>query len=68
MVEVLNWDRSSFLKGCVQGNIHELQLFFLAFDAPFPKKKKRKKNLETNKSLTLELKRKRPPKNPTFIL
>ena len=68
MVEALNWDRSSFLKGCVLGNIRELQLFFLGFDAPFPKKKKRKKNLETNKSLTFELKRKRPPKNPTFIL
>ena len=43
MVEALNWDRSSFLKGCVLGNIRELQLFFLGFDAPFPKKKREKK-------------------------
>ena len=43
MVEVLNWDRSSFLKGGVQENIHVLQLFFLACDAPSPKKKKKKR-------------------------
>ena len=42
VVEVLNWDRTSFLKGGVQGNIHVLQLLFLAYDAPPPKKKKQK--------------------------
>ena len=66
MVEVLNWDRSSFLKGCVQGNIHKLQLFFFAFDAPFPKKKREKKKSGNQKVINVRIKEKKTPKKSNF--